>query len=100
MMEVMSRFGRHQLGAEELLELGRPIPVYRYAHTPYLAGRRDLGRVQVPIMGNLLRQERNLFEPNLGQAAPPAAPAKSSTLTKALIIGIPLAFVIGVFSLT
>lgn len=98
-MGMAARPVRHQLGAEELLELGRPVPLFRYAHTPYLAGRRDVGRIQVPIMGNLLRQERNLFQPSMGQAAP-AAPAQSSTLTKVLVVGIPLALVVGIFSLT
>jgi hypothetical protein len=93
-MEVFCRHGRPQLGAEELLELGRPVPMFRYAHTPYLAGRVQANRVQLQGSGGLLREERNL----LGQAAP--AQAGSSTLTKALIIGIPLAFVVGVFALT
>lgn len=97
MMEVISRPRCHQLGAEELLELGRAVPMYRYAHTPFLAGRRELGRGTVPIVGNLLRQERNLLEPALGQAP---APAQSSTLTKALIVGIPVALVVGIFALT
>lgn len=103
-MEVMSRARRHQLGAEELLELGRPVPMYRYAHTPFLAGRRDLGSshvpVSVPVVVNLFRPERNLLTP-LGETAPQAlVRAETSPMTKALIIGIPVAFVLGVFALT
>lgn len=95
MMEVFCRHGRPALGAEELVELGRPVPMHRYAHTPYLAGRIQANHVQVQVQGpGLFREERNL----LGQAAP--APVQTSTLTKALIIGVPLAFVVGVFALT
>lgn len=50
---------RHALGAEELIELGKPLPQYRYSHTPYLARRRQMGKSE----GNLL-QAANL----LGQA--------------------------------
>lgn len=93
-MEVFCRHGGPALGAEELVELGRPVPMHRYAHTPYLAGRLQATRATL-APAQLFQDERNL----MGQAATPAA-ASSSTLTKALIIGIPLAFVVGVFALT
>jgi hypothetical protein len=89
-MELFWRPLRHQLGAEELLELGRPVRMYRYAHTPFLAGRAELPRV---AQGNLL--QRPQARPALGQAA---APAGTSTLTKVLIIGIPILIVVGIVS--
>lgn len=95
LMEVFCRHGRPSLGAEELVELGRPVPMHRYAHTPYLAGRIQASRVQMSGQG-LFQGERNL----LGQVAPGSPAPQTSTLTKVLIIGIPLAFVVGVFTLT
>lgn len=94
-MEVFCRHGRPSLGAEELVELGRPVPMHRYAHTPYLAGRLQANRVQVHG-GALFQGDRNL----MGQAAAAPAAAPTSPLVKALIIGIPIAFVVGVFTLT
>lgn len=94
-MEVLCRHGRPSLGAEELVELGRPVPMHRYAHTPYLAGRVQANRVQVQG-SDLFRGDRNL----MGQGVSAPAAPQASTLTKVLIIGVPLALVVGIFTLT
>lgn len=95
--QAMARPVRHSLGAEELVELGRAVPMYRYAHTPFLANRPQMGRSELfraapaaPPPVNLLQSAgRDLF---LGQIpAPVAAPAGGQSIKKTLAIGIPVA---------
>ena len=101
-MEVLWRPARIGLGAEELLELGRPVRMYRYTHTPYLAGRRSIPVVPAaaPLMGNLFRPTRNLLGQAPAPTTPPPAAQGTSTMTKVLVIGIPVVFLIGVLALT
>ncbi len=102
MIELLWCPRKYQLGAEELLELGRPIRMHRYPHTPFLAGRLESPRADIsanllqPTV-NLLRPAENLLRPAMGQAA---SPGQSSTLTKAFVIGIPILIVVGIFAFT
>lgn len=98
MMELIWRPLRYQLGAEELLELGRPVRVYRYAHTPFLAGRREEPRREIQAPANLLRHERNLLTRGMGQTQAPAG--QTSTLTKVLIVGVPILIVVGLLAVS
>lgn len=95
MMETIWRPLRYQLGAEELIELGRPVRMYRYAHTPFLAGRAEVPRGEVS--GDLYRAPENLYR-GMGQAPP--AQVEDSTLKKLLIIGVPIVVVAGFLALT
>lgn len=52
MMDLLIRSARPQLGAEELLELGRATYAVRYGHVPFLANRPQLGRAQ-PVLGDI-----------------------------------------------
>lgn len=93
--QALARPVRHSLGAEELVELGRAVPMYRYAHTPFLANRPQMGRSELfqaapaaPVPVNLLQPAgRDLF---LGQIPAPVAAAGQS-IKKTLAIGIPVA---------